>query len=438
MVMLKQHHPAGSHHTNPDLEKTLLQLMRHIDGKGFTKASLDYGWYEASWFRDSSMMILALCDAHEFLEPKGGHLNKEAELAAGRSLGFLWSTIGKFGDNVKRALSIDQSSDRFALLENHIPARVGENGYYFTCENDGVQYSDMQSDNKYIKLRQYDSIPLTLIATERFLHASGQGALDERTKETIRSSLKDLTAYMIKVYRTTSANAWELDEGEVHSYTVASISRGLRSAMMISERLGVDLSELGSISERIKEVDRFLEDSFVRDGILYKSVNGKGGTLVASNPNPYVDSSEIFIFTLFKPKLSEHIEKNTIDKIRRDLFNGNVLPIRYLGDTYFSGGRWLLLGLEFARYYAEHGMGDSARSIIEYVTKKYLSASAGGALPEQELVNPACPNADMDNWFKKNGNKVIEELGWAEAEYLIAAIAYARSIQPASGGPDAK
>ncbi len=409
-----------------DIGAPLTQVMRHISPTGFTRASLLYRWYEASWFRDSSMMAIGLTEATEFLRSNQDPRCAETQSAAGSILGFLWGTIGKFDDSIRAALAIDASSKEFLLLKNHIPARMGENGQYFSFTSNGVEYSDAQENNTYIKLRQYDSVPLTLIATHKFIEMAGENALDPAIKERIRGSLDNLVQYMLKTYRTPSANAWELDEGEMHSYTVASISGGLRSAIFLSQLLGANIGDLKELNAKVKEVDAFIEDTFVRDGILYKSANTPGTVPAVQGPNRYVDASAIFVFTLFKPQLSAGVEANTIKKMEDDLFDGNVLPIRYLGDTYFSGGRWPLLGLEFAHYYAEHGDFASALRILDYVKEKHLGPNGGGVIPEQELVNPACPNSDLHDWFKKNGNVVISELGWAEAEYVKAVITYVK------------
>ncbi len=415
-----------------DVDKPLTQLLNHIDAQGFTRASLAYRWYEAAWFRDSSMIVLGLCDVAQFLKESGDPKHDEAVSAAGRTLGFLWSSMGKFNGNIRKAIELDPRSDQFNRLENHIPARMGEDGKYFSCMQDGVEYSDTQEDNKYIKLRQYDSAPLAIIATEIFIEDYGAGALSAKSRNAISANLNDLVAYMLKVYRTAGANAWELDDDQVHAYTVASISRGLRGAMFLAKSLNVDISQFGDLNRKVRDIDRFIEKTFVRDGVLYRSAKSVGGTRVASEPELKVDASEIFIFTVFKPRIDPEVEANTIARIERDLFNGNVLPIRFLNDPYFSGGRWPLLGLEFARYYAEQGKIDSAFRIIDYVTTKHLDTNIDGALPEQELVDVACPNEDLDNWLQKNGNKVIGELGWSEAEYLVAAVSYMRAADQAA------
>ena len=426
------HQKHGLNELN-DITKPLSKLLSHIDDKGFTKASLAYRWYEASWFRDSSMMAIGLCKAAEFLRSSQDPRYLESETAAGSIIKFLWGSLDKFHPNIERALSVDITSDRFKRLENHIPARIGEDGGYFSCIQEGMPYSDAKEDNKYIRLRQYDSVPLTIMATEIIIDTAGENALGASTRRNIRSNLVDLTAYMLKVYKTASANAWELDDDEVHSYTVASISRGIRSAVSIAERLGIDLSSLGDLDEKVCEIDRFIKETFVRDDILFKSATSSGGVSVAAEPIRQVDASAIFVFTLFKPQIGKNVETATIERLEADLFNGNVLPIRYLEDTYFSGGRWPLLGLEFAKYYAERGDTESAYRIIKYVEEQYLNITGDGTIPEQELVNPAHPNEDLDNWFKKNGNRVIGELGWAAAEYLMAVVAYDKAVKEAAG-----
>ncbi len=401
----------------------LSQLVKHVDDSGFTRASLTYAWYHAHWFRDAAMAVHALTDTADFFNGSNNRKAKLAQDAAGRIINFTWDTIAKYKDGINNALSLDPESEEFKLLKNHLPARVSKYGNYFACIRDGRPYTDQIEDDKDSWLRQYDSIPLSIIATEKFINSFGISALSQKTKSNIKGMLRASIKYMLKTYNAPGANAWELDWDEVHAYTAASISKGLRSAADIADRLGVYIGDLGDLQEKADGIDRFIEKSFVREGVLYKSAKATGNGTTAE-PNLSVDSSEIFIFSMFRPKLSKEVEENTVRAMEKELFDGNVLPIRYQKDPYFFGGRWLLLGLEFARYYSRNGRQEDAKRILDYVNEKYIKQDF--SLPEQELVNPANLD-DPDHYFERNGSSMIRELGWSEAEYLRAAIAYSRN-----------
>ena len=413
---------------------TLSHLVKHIGENGHTKASLTYEWYSATWFRDASMVVLGLADTAEIFRNVDKSRSREAQSAASSVLGFMWSSIARHKENIGRSLALDQKSEEFKQLRNHLPARLGPEGKYFEATlKHGESYNDNIEDGRDSWLRQYDSVPLAIIATERFVDAFGTGALNTQTKAKIKSMLNDSMSYMIKTYRTPCANAWELDWDEVHSYDLAATSRGIRSAFSLAQKLGIKL-DVANPEQKADEIDLFLEKTFARDGVLYKSVKSMGGEEVAPEPNREVDASEIFIFSIFKPNLSDGIEEKTLKEMEKQLFGVNALPLRYLGDEYFTGGRWLLLGLAFAKYYSEHDRAGDAERIIKYVEDKYMQK--GYMLPEQEIVNPASPNGDPDHYLEMNGGSPISDLGWSESEYLRASVAYYRAVNfKAQSGP---
>ena len=407
------------------IDSAFSQLLGHIDNNGFTKASLTYEWYSASWFRDSSMVVLGLLDCAEMYSNKNPEKYSEAVTSAGKILDFMWLVAAENLHKISAANTLDKDSEHFKALDNHLPARVNPKGDYFSIESNGRNYSDQSEAGKDSWLRQYDSIPLIFIATDKFIEAFGQRALPQRAVENIRKAFPESVKYISRVYDTPCSNAWELDWSEMHSYTVASISGGMKSAARVAEKLGI-AADQEFIANKAANIDKFLGSTFIREGILCKSakINGK---LAYTDRRLPVDASEIFIFSLFKPALPAEVEKNTIAKIESDLFSGNTLPIRFEGDTYFTGGRWLLCGLEFARYCADKGNIGKSGKIIKYIESRY--SAYGMRLPEQEIINVASPKGDPDHYLEKNGNSPISDLAWSEAEYLRAVCAYSKRLQ---------
>ncbi|MGC8538771.1 MAG: hypothetical protein ACP5MK_02800, partial [Candidatus Micrarchaeia archaeon] len=183
--------------------------------------------------------------------------------------------------------------------------------------------------------------------------------------------------------------------------------------------------------ERISEIENgsykggplgFVKDFFISNGILYDTRMPFSDAPLTSLG---VDSSTIFIFNRFgisgEMLGNGKIEKDTIREIDEKLFAGNTLPVRFLSDTYFKGGRWLLLGLEFSRYYSAHGKLDKGKEIIDYVLEKY-----GNSYPEQEIVNPAT-GIDWEGYLKRNGNNPIQNLAWSYASVIDAIIEFYRA-----------
>lgn len=404
------------------VDKILSAIERHLDDEGFMKAASGYEWYSAEWFRDSSMVSISLTQFASFLRKNGFNDTNQiwrVRDASNRLLSFMLATVGSFQSNIEGGLLADLNDEKAHLLHNHIPARFGKDKTYFKLNTANMQYSD-EVDGQNSWLRQHDSIPLLLIAVEYFVNEFGLDALHGR--DTLKRLLPVLTAYLSKVYVIPCSNAWELENTRFHSYSLASIYRGLAAAENLLKPLGVNDEKgvyAGACRNNMEKIKNILDSVFVKDKTLYRSVDGP-----LDRPNLILegDAAEIFIFTLFDTPFDEEVKHNTLNLMEKELFGQNVLPIRFKNDVYFDGGRWLLLGLEFAYYYMSVGEHVKASRIMKYVQKKYLDLD--DQLPEQEIVDPASPGRDPDKMLEKNGGNTIKDLAWSEAEYLRAATRY--------------
>ena len=103
-------------------------------------------------------------------------------------------------------------------------------------------------------LRQYDALALTLLATDSYMHKFGTDGLQKKTVESLKNCVTLAADYLIKVYKTPCADAWEKDEHLIHSYTVSSIYAGLNSASNMMERLDLNSDTAGKIRERASRV----------------------------------------------------------------------------------------------------------------------------------------------------------------------------------------
>jgi len=162
---------------------------------------------------------------------------------------------------------------------------------------------------------------------------------------------------------------------------------------------------------------KFFTDKFIKDGVIYSDYDPYRNEI---DEGYGVDSSEIFLFG--KYGMSDYIDKsyidNTIKLIDKDLFSGELLPIRFKNDEYFYGGRWILLGGYFSEYNAYNYNLKKAESIIDYVINRY-----NFSLPEQELVNPAIKDHDTENLYERN-NGTIQNLAWSYASMITAILGY--------------
>ncbi|MCL4380844.1 hypothetical protein M1141_01050 [Candidatus Marsarchaeota archaeon] len=475
MAEIKTKHDEGqkeAHGNNIEyLKETGMRVGTYVGAQisetGYMKASHNYSFYIPMWFRDSCFTSMALAEASDF------YRNEAFQRKSALLLNFMWKSSENFLNNIKRGIEIPLEKPNFFDIINHFPARIGEDGWYRGrrgMESDNPFLTSMEHSNW---LRQYDSVPLLIGATAEYIEKFGVKDIDASLSG-IKDALPAMIDYMVKIYKTPCSNLWEMDTDKIHSYDVAAIYYGMNSAMRIvkyiKENLKNELVEdyeeirkiksknyrnlksedrdkikrfagkdalcddeavnsidLQGMGRKLEDIDKFLNDYFIRDGIMYKSKNvfkpDKSG--FESEPIKDVDSGQTFIFTKFKPPCAtQAVQENTMKKIEKDLFSGNELPIRFKDDSYFLGGRWPLLGLEAANWYLENGKKDMAEKIIDYITDKYLANS--NAIPEQEIINPASSH-DPADYLSKNNNGPISDLAWSESSYLCSVVKYAQS-----------
>jgi len=389
-------------------------LISKVESNGYISASSDYKDYDPHWFRDSSWIAIALLKYADFAKDKVQNAD-DAREAATRIIDFNLRAISNFSGNIRSIKNISFSDPDFFNLSHHLPMRVGRSGSFYS--------GGLIDDSKEIGVNrswviQYDTIPLVLYSLNE---KSKRFGLNDFEIDFLRKHTQDIAEYMAKVYTTECASAWEIKQDRLHAYDVAAIYAGFESLKELSAKYDIGISP-----ETIKKIEEngngqffggplaFLKSFFVRNNILYSEKKP------FDEPFKEVDASEIFIFLNFgisgSMLGSEEIENNTISKMEKELFNGNMLPIRFKGDNYFMGGRWLLLGLAFAEYYIKKGLYKKGVAILDYVIDKY-----NGSYPEQEIINPAS-DTDLYGLYKLNGNKPIQNLAWSYAAVITASL----------------
>ncbi|MBW3667329.1 MAG: glycoside hydrolase, partial [Actinobacteria bacterium] len=104
----------------------------------------------------------------------------------------------------------------------------------------------------------------------------------------------------------------------------------------------------------------------------------------------------------------------TVARIESTLANvGGVR--RYLTDTYYGGGEWVLLACWLAWYHLSAGNEERASRVIEWVESK---ADDSGALPEQ--VSDNLNDSSFYQRWREQWGEIASPLLWSHAMYLIA------------------
>lgn len=403
------------------LDRAAMHLVKQVTPDGYVSASPTYRWYFPHWIRDSSFIAIALLHYASFVREDGPG-NSAAARAAARHINEFNCTIArKYSPGMSELAKLGKGDSEFLKLKHHIYARMGKDGDLAKLEfTDGsgrtiFMIDDTPERERDSWLRQYDSIPLILLALETEAASVG---LSDKESAYLKEISPAITEYMHLIFRTPCSNIWELEKEYMHAYNLAAIYCGMGT---LRDMYGTVLSGQPEANAAIRMIDSDMPEvlvelkKLVHDGILYRRMLPGADVDVGAG----VGTAELFAFTRFgisDAELGVGVVRNTVSVMLRDRFGENTLPTRYKGDTYFTGGRWLLLGLELAASGLAHDR-DADRA-IDYVIGKY-----GQDLPEQELVDPESPSSpDGLEDLRKNGNATISPLNWSYAALADAII----------------
>lgn len=202
--------------------------------------------------------------------------------------------------------------------------------------------------------------------------------------------------YLATTWRLPCWSCWEeLHSGE-HASTVGAAAAGLAAGARL-----LDDAELAAEADAAR---RHLRMRFAVDGRLGREPGESG-----------VDASMIWLATPFGVlDGGDPVTTATIDAIKRELIGPGGGVYRYLGDTYFGGGEWLLLASSLAWHELASG-GSDASELRAWVRAQ---ASPNGDLPEQVTGHAQDPTM-VAPWVDRWG-PVANPLLWSHAMFLIA------------------
>lgn len=207
----------------------------------------------------------------------------------------------------------------------------------------------------------------------------------------------DLAArYLVASWPLPCYGCWEeFDDGE-HTATIAAVAAGLASAARLLDR-----PEYGTEAERARE---HLLTRFSHDGRFKRCASDER-----------VDGSLLWLSVPFGllPPDDPRIEQ-TVETIRRELAGPGGGLWRYLGDSYYGGGQWILLTCSLGWHDAVAGNSEAVMS-----SRRWVRAQAGEtrALPEQATEH--AQDASMVRPWMDRWGPVATPLLWSHAMYLI-------------------
>lgn len=219
--------------------------------------------------------------------------------------------------------------------------------------------------------------------------------------------------YIATFWDHPSYDWWEEHREHIHSSTLAAIYGGLRAAASLAPEPG-EREGLSVAAARVRAAIR--GDAASR---------GYVGKWLGSDA---VDASLVSVATPFRVLgPTDPLVQATIARIETDLVHdGGVL--RYLADTYYGGGQWVLLAGLLGLHYAEVGRVADARAELAWMSEQ---ATAAGELPEQVATRLLAPERRAE-WVERWGEPA-RPLLWSHAMFLSLALALG-VISPEANG----
>ncbi len=220
----------------------------------------------------------------------------------------------------------------------------------------------------------------------------------------------DLVArYLVALWSVPCYDLWEEHPQYLHPYTLAAIYAGLQAAAQLMP------TKRQKLLVAAGEIQHFVLAHCVRSGQVVKSIAPPSGEIMEPYLSSVVDASLIGASTpyrLFAP--DDPLMCTTVARIEADLHRSNGGVYRYLADTYYGGGEWLLLAAWLGWYYAEVGEFGQARALLHWMEAQ---ADLQGNLPEQVSTHLLRP-AYYPEWEARWG-KVASPLLWSHAMYVV-------------------
>ncbi|MDD5371304.1 MAG: hypothetical protein PHQ40_19660 [Anaerolineaceae bacterium] len=201
----------------------------------------------------------------------------------------------------------------------------------------------------------------------------------------------------------------------MHTYTLGAIYAGLCGTDNLVH-LGLQGVEQERVNQAANSIQGYIRNYLVRSGRLIKSMDplhpGPEAGLLALQG---VDASLIGLCTPYQvfPQKDATFQA-TVAAIEQHIHRPGGGVYRYLGDTYYGGGEWLLLAAWLGWFYAQAGKRKEAQTLREWIESK---VDAEGFLPEQVNDHALAPSY-YDPWLKKWG-PVASPLLWSHAMYII-------------------
>lgn len=357
--MTDTHQPQRARDLDFDID--VIERAQHENGA--FPAGAEFSQYQHCWLRDGAFIAHAL-DVAAVHAAAAGHHSVAARRHAAAARFHLWAsrTVERLEptvDDLIERRAREQSLGEFDFL----PTRFTLDGAW---ENDG--WPNFQLDG----YGQWLWSLATHLRTGEHLGAVGapSAAAQPTLPDGFRSAAVLTVRYLANFWDQPCYDSWEEHRSQLHTTTLASVHAGLRD-------IGPYLPEAADMARAAAAgAVHYIRDDCVKSGHLIKYVR-----------NDSVDASLLWLAVPFEVFAAhDPIMVATAERIERELLGGGVR--RYLADTYYGGGEWILLTAWLAWYWLRVGRRDAADGLLRWIEEQ---RDESGALPEQvpgENVHP--------------------------------------------------
>jgi isomaltose glucohydrolase len=341
-------------------------IAEHQDVGGAYPASPTFPVYRYSWLRDGAFIADAMSRA-------GAVESAEA---------FFGWCVGVIADRADRIAALVAHAVRGEAVPRaeHLPTRFTLDG-----REVGEEWWDFQ----------LDGYGTWMWALEAHVRRHGTAPADAL------SALEPCAAYLAAFWHEPCYDWWEEHADGVHPSTLAAIFAGLGAALALG--IGSDVAAQASAARAA--IGALVEQRGLVNGHLVKTVDA----------GPAVDASLVacavpFGLVATGSDVAEATYRAVVDELGPDGV------YRYGADTYFGGGRWVLLAGLLGWYEAVTGRTHAALRRLTWMLEQ---ADANGLLPEQVSDDALAPSF-IPVWEQRWG-PIAQPLLWSHAMYITLA-----------------
>jgi GH15 family glucan-1,4-alpha-glucosidase len=347
------------------VDHSLSVLRAGQSASGAFVASPTFETYRFAWLRDGSFCADALDRMGD-------------DSSAERFHRWVSSTVLGMRGRVERAITAATNGDVAAML----PTRF---------ELDGAEESGQEEWPNF----QLDGYGTWLWSFWDHLRRQGRDARSDE-REAVRLVARSLAA----AGDQPCYDCWEELVEHRHAATLAACAAGLGAAARIlrDDALAAVFDDAG------RSLQETLQNDFRSDGTFVKYAGTNA-----------VDASLLWLALPFGVvETDDPTFVRTVERVRNELQVPGGGVRRYVGDTFYGGGEWVLLTAWLGWALVELGRREEAMACLEWIES---TATPALDLPEQVGPHPQSPS-HVAEWVDRWGPSASPLL-WSHAMYLV-------------------